>query len=180
MDSYWCYMVWATDTRAQCITNTIAWFPSKIPMLTTSSIDYIKAGIANIVHALQCPLPNSPLAPLSDSQSKALQLLMLILHSTTNPNQPATYPDASLRVDEITPHKPAAKVGAPSVPAPHAPANSLQADDIMPFMPASIPAIPALANSPRVVDSMPFLPAPVPTKPPVPTAPAPSPSGTSP
>jgi len=143
-------MVWANDTQAQCITDTIAWFPSKIPMPTTSSIDYIKAGIANIVHVLQYPLPNLPLAPLSDSQSKALQLLMLILHGTTNPNQPAMSPATSLRVDEITPHKPTANVGAPSVPAPHAPADSLQMADLMPFMPASIPATPALANSLRV------------------------------
>jgi len=99
---------------------------------------------------------------------------MLILHGTTNPKQPATSPATSLRVDEITPHKPTAKVGAPSVPAPHAPADSLRVADIMPFMPASIPATPALANSPRVADSMPFLPAPTPIKPPVPPAPAPS------
>jgi len=63
LNSYQCYTVWATDTQAQCIANTIVWLPSKIPMPMASSTDYIKAGIANIAHALQFPLPNSPLHP---------------------------------------------------------------------------------------------------------------------
>ncbi len=113
MASYRCYMVWVNDTQAQCITSTVAWLPSKIPMPTTSSINYIKASIANIVHALHFPLPNSLLAPLSDSQSKALQLLMLILHGTTNPNQLTMAPVTSLRMDESTPFKPTSKVVEP-------------------------------------------------------------------
>jgi len=92
MDSYRCYTVWANETRSQRITDTVAWFPSKIPMPTTSSINYIKAGIADILHALQFPSPNSPLAPLSDSQSQALQQLMLILHGTTSPTPPTLAP----------------------------------------------------------------------------------------
>jgi len=30
LNSYWCYTVWATDTQAQCIADTITWLPSKI------------------------------------------------------------------------------------------------------------------------------------------------------
>jgi len=90
--SYRCYTVWAADTNAQRITDTVAWLPTRIPMPTTSSTDYIKAGIADIVHALQNPSPNSPLAPLTDSQVLALKTLMLVLHGTSNPNQPAEAP----------------------------------------------------------------------------------------
>jgi len=61
-------------------------------MPTTSSIDYINAGIADILHALQNLLPNSPLAPLTDSQSLTLKTLMLILHGMSNPNQPSEAP----------------------------------------------------------------------------------------
>ncbi len=56
-------------------------------MPMTSTIDYIKAGIANILHALQNPSPNSPLAPLMDSQALALKMLILVLHGMSNPNQ---------------------------------------------------------------------------------------------
>ncbi len=121
----------------------------QIPMPTTSSIDYIKAGIADIVHALQFPSPNSPLAPLSDSHSKALQLLMLILHGTTNPNQPAMAPAASLRVAANTPFQHASPVVDPSVPA-----------------------TPAPTNSPCMIDSTPVLPVPTAVEPSVPAAPA--------
>ena len=101
LNSYRCYTVWASDTQAQRISDTVVWCPSKTPMPTSSSLDYIRAGIADITHALLHPSPNSPLAPLSDSQVKALQLLMLILHGTTNPNQPSTAPASLLRV--VTP-----------------------------------------------------------------------------
>jgi len=135
MDSYRCYTVWANETRSQRITDTVAWFPSKIPMPTTSSIDYIKAGIADIIHALQFPSPNSPLAPLSDSQSRALQQLMLILHGTTSPNQPAPAPAPSLRVDAPTLLTTSSLVVASSIPLTPAPPIFPQALDSTPFVP---------------------------------------------
>jgi len=98
LHSYHCYTVWANDTKAQRITDTLVWLPSKIPMPTTSSIDYILSGMADIIHTLQHPSPNSPLALLTDSQTKALQLLMLILHGTTNPNQPQVPIASPMRV----------------------------------------------------------------------------------
>jgi len=90
--SYRCYTVWALDTQAQRITDTLTWLPSKIPMPTTSSLDYIQAGIADILHALLNPSPNSPLAPLTDSQTLALKTLMLILHGASNPTQQSDAP----------------------------------------------------------------------------------------
>jgi len=44
-------------------------------------MDYILAGIANIITALQSPTANAPFAPLSDSHTKALNLLLDILHA---------------------------------------------------------------------------------------------------
>jgi len=124
MDSYQCYMVWANETQSQCITDTVAWFPSKIPMPATSSINYIKAGIANIIHALQFSSPNLPLAPLSDSHSRALQQLMLILHGTTNPNQPTPAPATSLRVDAPALLTTGSPIVAPTIPLTPAPSIS--------------------------------------------------------
>ncbi len=130
MNLYHCYTIWATNTQAQRITDTVAWLPSKIPMPTTSSIDYILAGITDIVHALQHPSPNLPLAPLSDSKTKALQLLMLILHGTTNPNQPTMAPAPSLRVA----YNPTVKSPTKSLDPPisNAPTASLQVEQPTP------------------------------------------------
>jgi len=112
--SYCCYTVWAANTQAQHITDTVAWLLSKIPMPTTSSIDYVKAGIANILHALQNPWPNSLLSPLMDSQVLALKTLMLVLHGMSNPNQPSEAP--------ILPPMPALPF---KIPPPGAPINKL-------------------------------------------------------
>ena len=86
-DSYRCYTVWIVKTRAARICDTITWFPTHVRMPAASSTDYILAGIADIVHALQSPTANAPFAPLSDSHTKALTLLMDILHAhvTTDP-----------------------------------------------------------------------------------------------
>jgi len=37
LNSYQCYTIWATDTQAQCIADTITWLPSMIPMPMASS-----------------------------------------------------------------------------------------------------------------------------------------------
>jgi len=50
-------------------------------MPAASSTDYILAGIANIVHVLYLPTANAPIALLSESHTKALHLLMDILHA---------------------------------------------------------------------------------------------------
>jgi len=155
MDSYCCYMVWANETWSQCITDTVAWFPSKIPMPTTSSIDYIKAGIANIIHALQFPSPNSPLAPLSDSQSWALQQLMLILHSTTSPNQPTLAPAPPLRVDAPAPLATASPVVAPPIPLTPAPPVFPQVLDSTSFIPTTPVLEPTTPDAPSLRVALP-------------------------
>jgi len=92
--------------QAQHICDTLTWLPAKIPMPSASSIDHILAGIANIAHALKHPLPNTPLAPLADSQSAALCKIMEVINGTiptalakTTHLQPATTaPAPPLRV----------------------------------------------------------------------------------
>jgi len=70
---------------------------SHTPWLVLTSINYIKAGIVDISHALQFPSPNLPLAPLCDSQVKALQQLMTILHGAASPTQLSLEPPTPLR-----------------------------------------------------------------------------------
>jgi len=81
LKSYRCYTVWINETQAQCICDTLTWLPTKIPMPSASSVNHILAGIVDIAHALKHPSPNSPLAPLADSQSTALRKIMELINS---------------------------------------------------------------------------------------------------
>jgi len=60
--------------------------PHASPKPKVSSTDDILASITNFVEALQSPTTNAPFAPLCDSHTKALHLLMDVLHAgvTTN------------------------------------------------------------------------------------------------
>lgn len=87
LEHYRCYRIWINATRSTRICDTVAWLPTKVPMPTASSVDYILTGIQDIVQALQHPSPNSPLAPLTDSQSNSLRTVMDILHKAASPPQ---------------------------------------------------------------------------------------------
>ena len=77
---------YGTHTHAECICNTVSWFPTKVMMLLTSSNDLILTSICNIMAALHNPLPGSPLAPLTESHVTALKQLTDILTGiATNP-----------------------------------------------------------------------------------------------
>jgi len=101
-DSYQCYTIWITETKATCICDTITWFPTHVHMPTASSTNYILVGIVNIVTALQAHTENSLFVPLNDINTKALHLLMDIPHVTM------TTVTKSLRVPskEIDNHNP--------------------------------------------------------------------------
>ena len=72
LESYRCYTVWLWETRTTRLCDTLTWFPTKITMSIASSNDLILAGVHDILHALQNPSPESPLAPLTDSHHEAL------------------------------------------------------------------------------------------------------------
>jgi len=87
-DFYRCYTIWLTKTRAACICDTVTWFLTHVHMPAAASMDYILAGSANIITALQSPTTNALFAPLSDSHTKVLNLLLDILHANVT-NDPA-------------------------------------------------------------------------------------------
>ena len=70
LESYQCYNIWIWDTQHECICDTVSWFPTKFTMPLASSTDLVIAGLHNIVHTLNHPSTNSPLAPSTDSQVK--------------------------------------------------------------------------------------------------------------
>ena len=72
MEHYRCYQTYMTATEAERITDTVAWFPHNTKMPTASNLDILAAATNNILMALQKSKTNSPLEPLSDSETQAI------------------------------------------------------------------------------------------------------------
>jgi hypothetical protein len=62
------YRVFATETAAERITDTLAWFPSAVKMPTATSSEAMLAAATVIIHALKHPSPASALSPHTDTQ----------------------------------------------------------------------------------------------------------------
>ena len=88
MEHYRCYRVYATETAAERIADTIAWFPEHVKMPTASSSEVITAAAADIIHALQHPSPASALSPLSDNQQATLRQLAELFQTNSAPLRP--------------------------------------------------------------------------------------------
>jgi len=63
------------------------WFPQKVKLPTASPADIIRAATADILMALQKPNTNSPLLPLTDTETGILRQLSTLLADKSN-NQP--------------------------------------------------------------------------------------------
>ena len=92
MDSYCCYEIWATETRAPRIVDTVEWFPKHVTMPTASSTDLVLAAAHDLTQALLNPTANSPLAPLTDSEVHQLQVLDQVLLNRVPKEHKATVP----------------------------------------------------------------------------------------
>ena len=88
-EHYRCYRVWVVSTRAERIADTLQWFPDRFRMPAASSTDIIRAGVNDIVQALQHPSPASPLNPVTPTESDALQQLTAILDNVLPDAVPA-------------------------------------------------------------------------------------------
>ena len=87
MNSYCCWTVWITETRAEQIVNAISWFPKSFSMPVASTNDIIMAALQDIANALTNPKPPTPAPELSTAQRKVLQDVTEILTSVyTSPD----------------------------------------------------------------------------------------------
>ena len=121
LDSYRCYICWIIDTRRECISDTLEWFPTKVTMPLASSLDLVIAAAHDLVAALKKPTFGSPLSPLTDSEVHVLRELSTILTNrvpivappdplpaptvpTETPEPKVTWDEPLLRVDPgVTP-----------------------------------------------------------------------------
>jgi hypothetical protein len=93
MHHYRCYRVWIWETCAERISDTLAWFPTKVSMPSASSTDEALAAAKDLVQALLHPTTAGPVNPLSDSQRHALRELATIFADVNTP--PTTNPAAT-------------------------------------------------------------------------------------
>jgi hypothetical protein len=127
--------------RAERISDTVSGFPTKVNMPLASSNDIILAGLTDIATALHNPLPNSPLAPLTDSHVATLHQVTTLLTGLSQPNTPSmptplpTNATPTLRVDD-TP---------PLLPPPATVAPVLRVD--VPTAPVALPTLPPPAST---------------------------------
>jgi hypothetical protein len=113
MNHYRCHRVWITKTRAEHVADTLAWFPSKIPMPTASSTDRALAAARDLVCALRNPAPASPFTPLDANQHQALTQLTELFASVSAPASPVTAPARAPPVPTPVPAPTPAQVALP-------------------------------------------------------------------
>ena len=85
MNHYRCYRVYANETKAERIADTLAWFPTTVKMPTASSTDAAITAANDLITALQNPHPASALSPLDNNEHAALQQLAEIFRNRTDP-----------------------------------------------------------------------------------------------
>jgi hypothetical protein len=110
LESYRCYKVWIYETRAIRICDTLTWFPTKVQMPHSSSLEIIATSLRDITNALTNPSPRSPIAPLTDSLTEALRANVELVHNIILP-RPGPAPP--LRVAETTQPTPVRESTAP-------------------------------------------------------------------
>jgi hypothetical protein len=150
LDSYRCYRTWVWKTARERVANTLAWFLTQVTMPLASSTDLILAGIKDILAALHNPTPNSPLAPLTDSEVAALTTLTSVLTNKLTPAphlEPATNPSPAQ--PPVNQPDPAATATQPKqAPTTHKPQpQRVHFDPTLP-LPTKIPYAPTPSGRP--------------------------------
>ena len=146
LDHYRCYKVWATETSAERVADTLTWYPSQVSMPSTSSLDLATAAAQDLLAALLHPSDASPLPDLSLTQRAALFQLADIFATVTD----------STSTDESTLLQPTSTV--PSDIQPTATIVPRVITDSTPLQPAAtVPSAPSPTTAvlPRVLDQIP-------------------------
>jgi hypothetical protein len=87
MEHYHCYHTYINATRAECIADTIKFFPTSYTMPKLSSADHAQWAALELAQALNNPHPASPLAPLGTKQLEVLQQLADIFQHAVQPKE---------------------------------------------------------------------------------------------
>jgi hypothetical protein len=175
---YRCYEVWVPETQATRLTDTLSWYPQKVPLPASSSRDIIQAALDIIQYQQKHPHPATPLEPLTGTELETLLTMDSILRPHAAPASPEPAPNpptpAPLTVPTATPPPPA----LPATDTPPPLVRGSPEHPILRVLPAPVtpdrPRRPNLRVPPAIL-RVPPAPTP-PTRPTPPTPPAVSPS----
>ena len=109
MQHYRCYRVYIPSTHGERIADTVEFFPEKIPIPATSSLDQAKQAASDLVDLLQNPHPNSPFLNFGQDQYNALQQLADMFKVSL------TYDDIT-QEPRVTPQQPRVPTATPTPP----------------------------------------------------------------
>lgn len=76
-----CCLIYAWETAAERVTDTVTFLPTKVAMPKTSSADATIAATRELIHALANPFPASPLSHIGNEELAALDQLAKIFAS---------------------------------------------------------------------------------------------------
>lgn len=94
---YRCYRVYAKETSAERVADTVVWFPQHVRLPVASSTDAAIEAARALTHALLHPTPASPLSAISDYHRDALTRLADIFADATAP-PPAPTPNVGTQL----------------------------------------------------------------------------------
>ena len=98
---YRCYRIFIPDTRGECITKTIQFFPHKGAMPVMSSANAAKNASRRLADAPANPAPAAPFASFGAHTVDAIQQLVDIFAATSapsNPTQPTRYTHTTVQL----------------------------------------------------------------------------------
>jgi hypothetical protein len=90
-EHYRCYRVYMTETKAERISDTISWYPTKTIMPTADSIEIIGAAINDIHQELCNQRPTNSICALDEQQREAIKTFTRTFKSVLDPNNRFTY-----------------------------------------------------------------------------------------
>ena len=90
-EHYRCFRVYMTETKAERITDTISWYPTKTTLPTASSTEIIAAALNDVAHELSNQRPDKLLCNISDTNVEALKKVTNIFKHIIDPSNRFTY-----------------------------------------------------------------------------------------
>ncbi|GKY94061.1 hypothetical protein MPSEU_000372700 [Mayamaea pseudoterrestris] len=173
LEHYRCYCVYATDTNAERIADTLAWFPTQTIMPVASNQDLLIAAIKDMTSALRNWTTTSGPVPASDAgHMEELRRVAAALATQVGAPAPATADSAppALQADPPSipadvapsplPTQPAPATEAPTAPAPRVANENANASATAPRVPdanANAPTATTDATPPRVAAADPVV-----------------------
>ena len=118
---YQCYHVWVPRTHAECIVDTISFFPKTVSIPNLTHKDAAIQAARELTHALQQPRFRGPLAQFHDNHLTSLRELSKIFHTIApgvEPIAPGENNTQATPFPPVPPQKPATLPNEPTAPTP--------------------------------------------------------------